>query len=311
VLKIRSLTKRYGRFLAVQGVDLSVESGQVYGLLGPNGSGKTTTMACALGLLEPTEGDIRVLGLPASQIHKTRGRVAALFDDATLVSGLSVKQNLEYARRLLGHTGGRSVDAALDLVGIPKLAHQRAGALSLGQARRASIARILLGKPELVVLDEPLSGLDTVGVLEVLALFRRLHDEGVTLLISSHRMHELERVVSHIGILSNGKLVKESSLDELLDGARGRVRVLTPESARAAEVVSRITGLGSVEVVPTAEGGGELRIELGSAEAGEINRALVEAGCTVSGLIPEGVSLHDVFESMLEPQLPEALQAPS
>ena len=281
-------------------MNLTVEPGQVYGLLGPNGSGKTTTMACALGLLKPTGGEIEVLGLPANKIHKSRGRVAALFDDATLVSGLTVRQNLEYARRLLGHSGGRSVDAALDLVGISKLAGQRAGSLSLGQSRRASIARILLGKPELVVLDEPLSGLDTVGVLEVLALFRRLRDEGVTLLISSHRMHELERVVSHIGVLLNGKLVRESSLEKLLAGARGRVRVLTPDCERAAEILARNDRLGAVQIAETNEAGGELRVELRESNAGEVNRALVEAGCTVSGLIPEGASLHDVFESMLE-----------
>jgi len=294
---------------AVQDVNLTVESGQVYGLLGPNGSGKTTTMACALGLLEPTGGEIEVLGLPASKIHKSRGRIAALFDDATLVSGLSVRQNLEYARRLLGHSGGRSVDAALDLVGISKLAGQRAGSLSLGQSRRASIARVLLGKPELVVLDEPLSGLDTVGVLEVLGLFRRLREEGVTLLVSSHRMHELERVVSHIGVLLNGRLVKESSLDELLDGARGRVRVLTPDCERAAEILARIDRLGSVQIAETREAGSELRVELGEADAGEVNRVLVEAGCAVTGLIPEGVSLHDVFESMIESIGSEAVQA--
>ncbi len=302
VLKIRSLMKSFGRVHAVRGVSLSVERGQIYGLLGPNGSGKTTTMACALGLLKATAGEIEVLGFSASEIHKTRGRVAALFDDATLVKGLSVRQNLEYARRLLGHGDGRGIDSALELVGISELAGQRAGSLSLGQARRVSIARTLIGKPELVVLDEPLSGLDTVGVLEVLALFRRLRDEGVTLLVSSHRMHELEKVVSHVGILMRGELVRESSLDELLKSARGQVRVLTGEPDKALEILRTVDQLGSVQLMNGSRpaGDGQLMVELGGSDAASVNRALVNGGCTVTGLIPEGGSLHDVFESMID-----------
>ena len=174
VLAVRSLVKRYGRFEAVRGIDLSVPAGSIYGLLGPNGSGKTTTMACALGLLRPTSGSVELLGRPAARIHELRGRVAALFDDPTLVRTLTVRQNLEYARRLGGGakrpSAGRGVDAALERAGLRELAGQRASGLSLGQSRRLAIARLLLGEPELLVLDEPLSGLDTVGVLEVLDL---------------------------------------------------------------------------------------------------------------------------------------------
>ena len=137
-LRIDRITKRYGDHVAVSDLSFEIESGCIYGLLGPNGSGKTTTLACALGLLNATEGEIRVLGLPADRIHQTNGRVAALFDEATLVPGLSVRQNLKYAQRLLGHEGGREIDETLELVGIGDLSGHAAGALSMGQARRVS-----------------------------------------------------------------------------------------------------------------------------------------------------------------------------
>ena len=302
VLEIRSLTKRYGHVQALKGINLSVERGQVYGLLGTNGSGKTTTMACALGLLPPTAGTVRVLGIPAAQIHRTAGRVAAMFDQATLVPSLSVRQNLEYAWRLLGHREGRGVDAALDLAGIADLARQSASGLSLGQSRRLSLARILLGQPELVILDEPLSGLDTLGVLEVLEIFRRLESEGVTLILSSHRMYEMERIVTHVGILRAGELIRESSLDELLAIARGRVRIQTDQVQHALDVLGRIESLGSVERVQSRAGHVEIAIGLGTMGAGELNQVLVSAGCNITALVPDGDSLHDIFEDLVQSQ---------
>jgi ABC-2 type transport system ATP-binding protein len=176
VLQVSGLHKWYGRTHAVDDVSFTVNRGDVFGLLGPNGSGKTTTISCALGLLRADEGRITVLGEPASAIQRTGGRVAVVFDAPTLVDGLTCEQNLRYARRTLGHDGGRKDDDALQLVGLASLAERRAGRLSLGQRRRLSIARALIGRPELMVLDEPLSGLDTVGVRGMLDLFRRLPD---------------------------------------------------------------------------------------------------------------------------------------
>jgi ABC-2 type transport system ATP-binding protein len=192
VLQVSGLHKWYGRTHAVDDVSFTVNRGDVFGLLGPNGSGKTTTISCALGLLRADEGRITVLGEPASAIQRTGGRVAVVFDAPTLVDGLTCEQNLRYARRTLGHDGGRKDDDALQLVGLASLAERRAGRLSLGQRRRLSIARALIGRPELLVLDEPLSGLDTVGVRGMLDLFRRLAAEGLTLVVCSHRLHEIQ-----------------------------------------------------------------------------------------------------------------------
>ncbi len=297
VLTLEHLCRSYGATRAVQDVSLSVEKGDVYGLLGPNGSGKTTTLSCALGLLAPDSGRITVLGQPAARIHRTLGRVAVVFDGATLVDGLTCRQNLQYARRLLGHAGGRTDEEALSLTGIAALADRRAGRLSLGQRRRLSIARALVGRPELLVLDEPLSGLDTVGVTAMLALFRSLREQGLTLVLSSHRLHEMETLVNRLAILMGGRLVRESTLDELLAGHRPRLVLRAAPAPDAARILERFPGVERVERLP----GDEFRVLTGAAAPAALNAALVAGGCAVSALTPERATLQAAFEALVEP----------
>lgn len=307
-LRIESLSKRFGRTVAVRDVSLTVESGQLYGLLGPNGSGKTTTLSCALGLLHPDGGRISVLGRPASQIHRLAGKVAVVFDQPTLVRGLTVAQNLAYAQRLLGHSGGRPAAETLQLAGIADLAERRAGRLSLGQSRRLAIARALLGRPELLVLDEPLSGLDTLGVTTMLNLFSQLSAQGLTLVLSSHRLHELERIVTHVGVLIGGRVVREATLDDLLSGVAGQLRVRVDDVALARKALGRVSGavLGKSD-----EARGVLRLDPGPQGAPAITRALVEAGCAVSSVEPRRSGLQSVFETLLEEYGPQDTQPPS
>ncbi len=297
VLSVQSLCKSYGATRAVDDVSLSVERGDVYGLLGPNGSGKTTTLACALGLLGFDSGRIEILGVPAAQIHRTAGRVAVVFDGATLVDNLSCRQNLQYARRLLGHSGGRSDSEVLALTGIEALADRRAGRLSLGQRRRLSIARALLGRPELLLLDEPLSGLDTVGVSAMLELFRALSAEGLTLLISSHRLHEMETIVNRVAILLGGRLVRQATLDELLSGRRPRLALSVTPATRALELLRALPGIERAELAAPA--GTMLEVWPGDVPAAAVNRALVSGGCEVSALSVEQLTLQSVFESLV------------
>ncbi len=311
VLTIRSLNKSYGATRAVQDLSLTVQQGDIYGLLGPNGSGKTTTLACALGLLAPDSGSIEVLGLPATQIHRTLGRVAVVFDGATLVDGLTCRQNLSYARRVLGHSGGRTDAEVLALTGIETLADRRACRLSLGQRRRLSIARALLGRPDFIVLDEPLSGLDTVGVRAMLRLFRTLRAEGHTLLVSSHRLHEMETIVNRVAILAGGRLVREAGLDELLSGLRPPLTIHATPPAQAAAILARLPGIERVltaSEAPTAANAAApaapdpaLHVWPGDVSPAAINRALVGGGCDVSALTPERVTLQSAFEALVDP----------
>lgn len=296
VVTIAGLSKHYGELKAVDDVSFAVEAGDVFGLLGPNGSGKTTTLSCMLGLLRSDAGRIEVLGHPAADIERTRGQVAVVFDSATLVDGLSCRQNLEYARQLLGHSGGRGAQEALALTGIEALADRRASRLSLGQRRRLSIARALIGSPKLLVLDEPLSGLDTVGVRAMLALFTALQREGLTLIISSHRLHEMETVVNRVAVLMRGKLVRFATLDELLQGGRPRLRVRAAPPEIAAGVLGGLVGAGGFERRP----GDEFLLAPTGTDPAALNRALVTAGCAVSALVPERITLQSAFEDLLD-----------
>ena len=303
VVTVAGLSKSYGPVKAVDGVSFAVEEGDVFGLLGPNGSGKTTTLSCLLGLLRFEAGTIEVLGRPAAAIERTAGQVAVVFDSATLVEGLTCRQNLEYARQYLGHDGGRAAEEVLQLTGIEGLADRRAGRLSLGQRRRLSIARALIGRPRLLVLDEPLSGLDTVGVRAMLALFSALQREGLTLVLSSHRLHEMETVVNRVAVLMRGRLVANAPLDTLLQGGRPRLRVRASPPDVAAGVIASFVGAAGFERRPggaAGAAGDEFVLAPGDTDPAALNRALVGAGCAVSALVPERITLQSAFEDLLD-----------
>ena len=299
-LEIDSLTKRYGRLHAVDGVSVTVERGSVHGLFGPNGSGKTTTLECALGLQRPTRGTVHVLGVPAHRLDRIRGRVAAVFDRPAFVEGLTVEENLEYARRStpLFPPGGGGIRESLELAGAAELATRRAGKLSLGQRKLVALARALLGTPELLVLDEPLSGLDAFGVRRMLTLLRALADEGVTLLLSSHRLREMESVVTHLGVLSKGRLVREGSLDEVLERQR-TLQVHVRGVAAAERVLRGIPGLGGFRRSDTGDDTALFDVRPGEILPEELNRRLVEAGSSVSQLVSTGGSLEGIFDELL------------
>jgi ABC-2 type transport system ATP-binding protein len=263
-----------------------------------------------------------VLGVPSRRIHATAGRVAAVFDAVDLVPGLTARQNLRYAQILMGRGGRprassaaagrphRSLDEVLELVGLARFADRRAGRLSLGQKRRLSIARALLGDPELLIFDEPLSGLDAVGVEQMLALFLQLRDEGRTLVLSSHRLHEMERIVSHVAIVAGGRLRRGGPLEQVLASAEGRVRLAAEPAGRAREVLAALPG---VTVLSAAGGGGradELVVAAPGVLPARLNRALVEAGCEVSALRPERASLAGLFATVVDGALAEGGRAP-
>jgi ABC-2 type transport system ATP-binding protein len=295
-IEIEGLRKSYGRQEVVRGLSLRVEEGSVYGLVGPNGSGKTTTLSCVLGLMRPTSGSVRVLGETPGRLHRLGGRLAVVFDTAIAAPQLSVRQNLRYLARLNRGRDLRDEDELMSAVDLTKLASARAGSLSLGQRKRLAIAGALLARPELLVLDEPLSGLDTLGVRQCLRLFRKLAEEGVTLLLSSHRLHEMQEVVTHAGVLLGGELRVNGPIDEVLGRARGCYRVQAEPLDRAREIAQNTDG---VEIL-ASEAAHELRLRIEGDAGTRLSRALVEGGCELAGLTREEESLQTVFEGLVD-----------
>ncbi|MEV3969155.1 ABC transporter ATP-binding protein [Streptomyces sp. NPDC050698] len=298
VIATRALTKRYrGGQLAVDGLDLTVPEGSVFGFLGPNGSGKTTTIRMLMGLIEPTSGTARVLGQPMPRaIRAVLPRVGALIEGPALYGFLSGRDNLiryDSADPAADPRTRRArVAAALDRVGLAAAECKKAKAYSLGMKQRLGLAAALLQPRRLLVLDEPTNGLDPQGMREIRALIRELASDGTTVFLSSHLLDEIEQVCTHAAVMARGRLIAQGPVADLAAGARGRLVVMTPDPAEAARVLKE-QGVGDVVVT-----GDRVTGEPPERDLAEVNAALVTAGIRVRGFTVERASLEDAFVAL-------------
>ncbi len=288
------LTKRFGSQTAVDSVDLAVPSGAVYGFLGPNGSGKTTTIRMLLGLVQPTSGRRALLGRPIpSRSGEALPRVGALVEGPAFHPYLSGRSNLVRldAADLLAdsRTARARIDGALDRVGLLAAATKRYRAYSLGMRQRLAIAGALLTPRELLVLDEPTNGLDPQGTREVRNLIASLAADGTTVFVSSHLLAEVEQICSHLGVMSEGRLVAQGSAASVRGVSAPLARVTTDQPQEAARVLTEL-GLAGVEVID-----GEVRGIPGSIPAEKIVAALVHDGVGVQAFSVTSPSLEDLF----------------
>lgn len=281
-------TLRRGPRTALDGFDLLVETGQIHGFLGPNGSGKTTTLRTLLGLVRADSGRMSVFGAPVpQQLPAVAGRLGAIVESPQFFGNFTGRRTL----RLLAHAGGVSstrVDEVLEEVGLRDRADERVKGYSLGMKQRLAVASALLKNPELLILDEPANGLDPAGIREMRDLMRRLADAGVTVLVSSHILGEIQLICDHVTIISRGRRVAAGPVSEVLAGFdHSEFRVRVAEQARAAQLL-RAAGL------PVAEQPDHLVVrELG--DPTEISRTLGEQGLWVSELTRLTPDLESVF----------------
>lgn len=297
-LETTGLTKTFGDHRAVNDLSLAVPRGSVFGFLGPNGSGKTTTIRMLLGLAEATSGGISVLGHPIpGELDQALPKVGALVEGPAFYPYLSGRANLvrmDSADRFSdAHTRAARVDSALARVGLTNAANKKAGEYSLGMKQRLGLANAVLKPRELLVLDEPTNGLDPQGTREVRHLIRALASEGITIFLSSHLLSEIEQLCSHVAVMSEGRLVATGTLDELRSSAETRI-VLEVDAPRPALALLTKHGLvGSLEgdsrVVAPVEPG---------FDSAALNRALVEGGIAVRSLVVQHPSLEDYFVAL-------------
>ncbi|MYR93293.1 MULTISPECIES: ABC transporter ATP-binding protein [unclassified Streptomyces] len=300
VIETHGLTKRYrGGHLAVDGLDLTVPGGSVFGFLGPNGSGKTTTIRMLMGLIDPTSGTARVLGHPMPQAARTfLPEVGALIEGPALYGYLSGRDNLLRYDRADPTADPRTrrarVAHALDRVGLAAASAKKAKAYSLGMKQRLGLAAALLRPRRLLVLDEPTNGLDPQGMREIRSLVRELAAEGTTVFLSSHLLDEIEQVCTHAAVMARGRLLAQGPVAELAARARGRLAVTTPDPADAARILGEhgLTGLNvaadrlTADAPPTA------------VDLADLNAALVGGGVRVRSFGIEGGSLEDAFVAL-------------
>jgi ABC-2 type transport system ATP-binding protein len=218
-IRTRQLCKRYGARAAVQGLDLEIHAGEVFGLLGPNGSGKTTTLLMLLGLTEPTSGEVEVLGLdPRTRPISVKRRVGYLPDSVGFYDELTGRENLRYTARLADMPAAQAeagIARSLSRMGLAGVANDRVGTYSRGMRQRLGLAEILLRAPAIAILDEPTLGLDPQGAREFLDTVRGLKREGMTLLLSSHLLHQVQAICDRVGLFSHGRMVLQGSASEL------------------------------------------------------------------------------------------------
>jgi ABC-2 type transport system ATP-binding protein len=297
-IRTTGLTKRFpGGQVAVDAVDLAVPHGAVYGFLGPNGSGKTTTIRILLGLVAATAGQIELLGEPMPRSGGTvLPRVGALVEGPAFHPYLSGRDNLLRLdagdRTVPGRAARARVDSALERVGLTAAASKRYRKYSLGMRQRLGLAAALLRPRKLLVLDEPTNGLDPQGTREVRHLLREASAEGSTVFVSSHLLSEIEQVCTDVGVMSHGRLVFQGSLPELRAAAGVRVRVETSQPEAAATVLTRL-GTGRPELRPDG-----VVAELGTVPSDRVTADLVAAGIDVRQLVVERPDLEDLFVAL-------------
>jgi ABC-2 type transport system ATP-binding protein len=293
-LSVTGLRKNYGSFPVLDDLNLQIEKGSIHGLVGLNGSGKTTTIECILGLQPFNSGSITVLGQAPNQLHLTKGKLVAVFDSPSLHPNLTVRQSLQHA--LLFCESPRCGAAEVEkLLGISRFSKFKIKNLSLGNKRRASIAQALLGDPEFIVLDEPFNGLDAEGVDDVLELIRTLNKEnGTTFLLSSHQLPYLEQSCSHIAILHKGRISHSDTISNLLGNRDSIVQIRTPNVEAASSLLQELEGVELLNV----DADGYLNIGVTDSDSMAINQAMVERQIPVAELILKRASLAGLFREI-------------
>jgi ABC-type multidrug transport system ATPase subunit len=298
-IETNQLTKSYAGRAVVSGVELNVPLGCVYGFLGPNGSGKTTTMRLLLGLLRADGGRVRLVGQNLATARRAAlANVGALIEAPSLYDHLSGRSNLDITRRLLGQPPS-AIDRVLELVELRDAGSARVGTYSLGMKQRLALARATIGNPRLLLLDEPTNGLDPDGIIVMRALIRALPNRiGGTVFVSSHLLSEVEQVADHAGLMRSGRLIVQDRVDTLLSG--GTTVAITVDDAVRGAALLRAAGLDADvrdEVIRLRCSGDAT----GKANVAKANRLLVDADLAVSAIVPQARTLEDVYRETLVP----------
>jgi ABC-2 type transport system ATP-binding protein len=308
-VKARGLVKRYKEVLAVDHIDLNVRVGDVYGFLGPNGAGKTTTLRMALGLITPSEGVVELFGRdPMREGARALEGVAGFVEAPRFYPYMTGRKNLQLLAALDGHGAPGRIEEVLEVVELAPRGKHKVGGYSHGMRQRLGIAAALLRRPRLLILDEPATGLDPAGMRDMRTLIRRLADEGITVLLSSHQLPEVQELCDRVAIVDRGKVVYEGALADLRRQGGAGYRLRTTDDARALDVVRAQPGVEhaldvngdqrGVEHAATSEHG--ISFQAQESDVGRLSLVLGQAGIGILALTPELATLEDLFFRLTE-----------
>jgi ABC-2 type transport system ATP-binding protein len=307
VIETQALTKQYGHFTAVSDLDLQIKQGEVYGLLGPNGSGKTTTILMMLGLTEPTSGKVRVLGLdPVRQPLKVKAHVGYLPDEVGFYENLTARENLIYIAKLNGLNRAdynQRIDEALVRVGLADVANNRVKTFSRGMRQRLGVAELLVKQPEIIILDEPTLGLDPEAARRFLQTILDLKQEGISILLSSHLLHQVQTVCDRVGLFRKGEKVLEGAVPDLAQQVLGETHRILLNVASPPECLETTLGNLSGVVSVQRPTNGDFILQATTDLRAEAATAVVQAGGQLHKLDVEQINLDTIYTSYFDEEV--------
>ena len=293
VLKTYNITKKYGEQLAVDNVNMTIKKGDIYGFIGQNGAGKTTLIRLITGLIHKSGGEIELLGAnEENELNKARTMVGSLIESPSLYTNMTARENLEVSRLVRNIPGKKCIDEVLELVGLKDVEKKKVKNFSLGMRQRLGIANALMGNPKLLILDEPINGLDPMGIVEIRELLKKINKEkDMTILISSHILSELSELATTYGIISNGKLIEEITAKQLSEKCRQYIDLKVDDTARAVILLERELGVSDYEVLEDSN----IKVFSNLDNVGEVNSLLSRSGIIVESISVKGENLEEYF----------------
>ena len=293
VLKTYNITKKYGEQLAVDNVNMTIKKGDIYGFIGKNGAGKTTLIRLITGLIHKSSGEIELLGVnEENELNKARTMVGSLIESPSLYTNMTARENLEVSRLVRNIPGKKCIDEVLELVGLKDVEKKKVKNFSLGMRQRLGIANALMGNPKLLILDEPINGLDPMGIVEIRELLKKINKEkDMTILISSHILSELSELATTYGIISNGILIEEITAKQLSEKCRQYIDLKVDDTARAVILLERELGISDYEVLEDSN----IKVFSNLDNVGEVNSLLSRSGIIVESISVKGENLEEYF----------------
>ena len=293
VLKTYNITKKYGEQLAVDNVNMTIKKGDIYGFIGQNGAGKTTLIRLITGLIHKSGGEIELLGAnEENELNKARTMVGSLIESPSLYTNMTARENLEVSRLVRNIPGKKCIDEVLELVGLKDVEKKKVKNFSLGMRQRLGITNALMGNPKLLILDEPINGLDPMGIVEIRELLKKINKEkDMTILISSHILSELSELATTYGIISNGKLIEEITAKQLSEKCRQYIDLKVDDTARAVILLERELGISDYEVLEDSN----IKVFSNLDNVGEVNSLLSRSGIIVESISVKGENLEEYF----------------
>ena len=293
ILKTYNITKKYGNQVAVNNVNMTIKKGEIYGFIGQNGAGKTTLIRLITGLIHKTGGEIELLGATGeAELNKSRTMIGSLIETPSFYTNMTARENLEVSRLVRDIPGKKCIDEVLELVGLKDVEKKKVKNFSLGMRQRLGIANALMGNPKLLILDEPINGLDPMGIVEIRELLKKINKEkDMTILISSHILSELSELATTYGIISNGKLIEEITAEELAEKCRQYIDLKVDDTSRAVTLLERELGISDYEVLEDKK----IKVFSNLENVGEVNSILSKSGVIVQSISIKGENLEEYF----------------